>query len=222
MQIHTVLPQDLSTTATPTFNGVTLTGDIERQTDDLTVTTASQKTVVLSQPVWKDINLATVTFGHPSSIIPDEVQIVDNTGTNTGIYTWGFDVNEYVSGGFELQHDYKEGSDLYFHIHWQGSAAPTGTDNVKWQLIYIVSRDGATVSPATTITTETGYDTAYEQVRSDFTAITGTNFKIGDQFMFTIGRVAASADEYAGDAITMTLGVHYQIDTIGSRQIGTK
>ncbi|KKN41881.1 hypothetical protein LCGC14_0718760 [marine sediment metagenome] len=38
-----------------------------------------------------------------------------------------------------MQHDYKEGSNITFHIHWQGIAAPSGTDKVKWQLIFTVA-----------------------------------------------------------------------------------
>jgi hypothetical protein len=37
-----------------------------------------------------------------------------------------------------------------------------------------------------------------------------------------LARVAASADDYAGDALVMTVGLHYQVDTLGSRQIATK
>ncbi|KKK55842.1 hypothetical protein LCGC14_3070520, partial [marine sediment metagenome] len=35
-------------------------------------------------------------------------------------------------------------------------------------------------------------------------------------------RIAASADEYSGDAIVATVGIHYQVDTIGSRQVLAK
>ena len=57
---------------------------------------------------------------------------------------------------------------------------------------------------------------------TSFTAITGTNFNIGDQFIFTLERIAASADEYGGDALLETVGIHYECDTIGSRAILTK
>lgn len=45
---------------------------------------------------------------------------------------------------------------------------------------------------------------------------------IGDQLLFTLKRVAASADEYGGDALLATVGIHYQVDTIGSKQMVTK
>jgi hypothetical protein len=202
-------------------------GNIEKSTNDLTLTTASQKTLVLSQPVYKDINLGSAALALPVATQPDEAEFTDELGAGTGIYTWGFAVGEKVSGSFEIQHDYKEATDLYFHVHWQGIAALTAaTDYVRWKLSYTVSRENETLDAKADIYAETAIDVRYDFKRSDFAAITGTNFQVGDQFLFTIERVAATLgvgpDEYAGDALVATLGVHYQIDTIGSRQISTK
>jgi len=189
---------------------------------DITLGCETDKTLVLGEPVYRDINLAGSILSLPTSSLPDVDELKDSTGTDTGISTYAFAPGEGVSGVFELQHDYKEGTDLSFHIHWQGIAAPTGTDKVKWQLIYTVARANEVLGAATTITVETDFDTQYESTISVFEAITGTTFKIGDQFAFDISRVSATADEYGGDALTHTLGIHYQVDTLGSRQIGTK
>lgn len=178
---------------------------------------------------WKDINLGAALLSLPAATQPDEVQVVDEVGANTGIYTWGFDINELVSGVFEMQHDYYEGGDVVFHIHWGGNAAPTGTDYVKWQLTYSIIRDSNTINAPTTIYAETAYDTQYEWVRSDFTTITGStggidggNILIGDQFFFYLKRIAADGAAYGGDALVATLGLHYQVDALGSSQMGSK
>ena len=172
---------------------------------------------------YRDINMAGYLLTRPSSSAPDVVSFLDETGTDTTIETYGFAVGEKVHGGFELQHDYAEGTDLTFHVHWQGITAPTGTDNVQWRINYIVMRGGETLDAAVTVDSpDTTFDTQYESVRTDFAAITGTNFKIGDQFMFTLTRVAATGDAYAGDALIGTAGIHYQVNTIGSRNITTK
>lgn len=189
---------------------------------DLNIDCGTDKTLELIETVYKDENLSGAILSRPVASQPDEVQFVDNVGANTGIYTWGFAVGEKLSGAWEFQHDYAEGTNIVFHIHWQGNDAPTGTDKVQWQLTYTVMQEGQTLDPATTITVETDIDTQYEGYRSDFAAITGTNFDIGDQFLFTIERIAASADEYGGDAVVATMGMHYQVNTLGSRQIGTK
>jgi len=173
--------------------------------------------------VWKDINLAGYLLAKPAASAPDEDTFVDENGNDTTIETYAFAVGEKVHGGFELQHDYKEGSDFTFHVHWQGVAAPTGTDNVQWRLNYIVARDGTTINAAVEIDSpDTPIDTQYGSYRTDFAAITGTDFKIGDQFMFTLTRVTATGDAYAGDALIETAGIHYEVDTVGSRLITTK
>jgi len=172
--------------------------------------------------VWKDINLGAATLSLPAAANPGIDEFVDENGDDTGIETRAFAVNELVSGSIELQHDYKEGSDITFHVHWQGIAAPSGTDYVKWQLIYTVAKVGETLDAPTTISIETAFDTQYEFVISSATAITGTAFNMGDQFLFQLSRIAAAGDAYAGDALIATAGVHYEVDTVGSRQITTK
>ena len=190
---------------------------------DFILDCGTAKTLVLAEPVYKDINIAGALLSKPASSAPGMDTFRSAGGTDTTIETLAFAEDEKVHGGFELQHDYKEGTDLVFHVHWQGIAAPTGTDNVQWRLNYIVARDGVTLAAANSADSpDTAIDTQYRCYRTDFAAITGTNFKIGDQFMFTLTRVAATGDAYAGDALIETAGIHYQVDTIGSRAIATK
>jgi len=190
---------------------------------DLHIDCGTGKTLVLDVPVYKDINMAGALLHGNPTITPDEAQFKDDEGDDTGIYTYAFGIDEGVHGGFELQHDYKETTDLVFHVHWQGIAAPSGTDNVQWRLTYVVARDNVVMADAVTIDSpDTAIDTQYKCCRTDFGAITGTNFKIGDQFMFSLFRVAATGDAYAGDALIETAGIHYQCDTIGSRSITVK
>jgi hypothetical protein len=204
-----LVPEIKTDTATPT---------------DLTITTGAVKTLVLATPVYKDVNMAGILLGKPASSYPGSDTFRDLNGTDTTINTYAFAIDEYVSGGFELQHDYKEATDIVFHVHWQGIAAPDGgTDNVQWRLTYIIARDGVTLAAATTIDSpDVAITTRYRCYRNDFAAIVGTNLKIGDQFMFNLYRVAAASDDYAGDCLIETAGIHYVVDTLGSRSITAK
>lgn len=187
---------------------------------DLVIDCGTDKTIELAETVWNDVNAGSQSISLLGLFTgPDAVELVDNTGTGTGISAYGFAVGEEFSNCFELEHEYAEGTDIYFHVHWVGQTAPTGTDKVKWQLTYCICRAGVTTPAATVITYEEDYDTQYEWKLSTFAAITGTTLEIGDQFMFKLERVAASADEYGGDAVTATVGIHMECNTVGSRQI---
>jgi hypothetical protein len=196
---------------------------------DLEINCGTQKTLKLTQAVWKDIFVGGAQLNPIPAFAPDLETFDDEGGTDTGIYTLAFAVGESASGSFELQHDYKEGSDVSFHIHWQGKAAPSGTDNVKWELTYVFTRDGQTLDAPTTISIETPFDTQYAVVRSTFPTISGSTagnnggpLQIADQMLIKVERVAAAGDAYLGDALVATAGLHYQVDTLGSRQIGVK
>jgi len=188
---------------------------------DLTIDCGTQKTLVLEVPVYNDANVGGMAM-RAGATTPPVTQLVDNLGANTGIYGLGFAVNDEANGSIEIPHDYKEGTDLSFHVHWGANANPSGTDYVKWQLTYTVIRGGATTPPATVISVEVAYATQYDNKFSTFADITGTNFKIGDQFTFNLKRIASVGDAYAGVAILQTVGFHYQCDTSGSRQILAK
>lgn len=173
--------------------------------------------------VWNDANIGAMALALPVASQPDEVNFLDSTGTDTGITTWGFAVGEKVSGAIDIPHDYKVGSNFTPHVHFQIIAAPAGgTDKAKWQITYGKGRAGSVLAAATTITKEVDVTTRYSFYRADFTAVTGTDWSFGDQFIFTLSRVAASADEFAGDLLIATVGLHYECDTAGSRTMTTK
>lgn len=184
---------------------------------------AGDDNIDILSPTWKDINIGGAQLSLPASSFPGEDEYKDNTGTDTGITTLAFDTGERISSEFEIQHDYEEGTNIYPHLHWQGIVAPAGgTDNVQWQLTYAISRNGNTLSPATVITTEDAFTTQYSFNLSSFDAIDCSSCQIGDQFLLALERISASSDEYGGDALLSTVGIHYQVDTNGSSQITSK
>ncbi len=172
--------------------------------------------------VWDDINVGGINLFGPLGLRPDIDEFLDEVGAGAGIYTYALAVGEALSGSFEMEHRYKEGTNFTFHVHWQGIVDPTGTKKVQWQLTYTIGKTGETLDAKTEITIETNIDTQYEFNQSNFTAITGTDIDIEDQFLFTLERIAASANEYGGDALLATVGIHIEIDTVGSRQISAK
>ena len=169
--------------------------------------------------VWDDVNVGSVSLG-VGATAPDLVQI----GT-TGIYARGFNgagaTVEQLFGEMEIPHTYKEGTDLYFHVHWKGAAG--GEGNVKWQLTYVIEHSGEQRVNGSTIFVTSATGGELVGVLSTFPAIPGSGVYMGDQFVFRLFRDPVdAADTYEADAIVSTVGIHHQVDTIGSRSITAK
>jgi hypothetical protein len=169
--------------------------------------------------VFNDANVGSLVLVSGGTL-PGVVEWIDTDAAATGIYTRGFAVNESGSGSIEIPHDYKEGSNITFHVHWGVVDAPTGTDYVKWQLKYFVSDPH--ITSTTPIVVEDTAPAQYHKKRTDFAAISGTGILIGYQFNFNIARIAAVGDAFAGEAYVETIGFHYEADTIGSSTIIVK
>jgi hypothetical protein len=192
--------------------------EINTDIGDLNIKTAAGYTAVIDQPVWQDINLGGTALGTGASA-PDLINL-----DTTSISVYAFDGNvtsEMLSGSFELQHDYKEGTDLYPHLHFLPVNANAGT--VKFFLEYYIREDNRVKLTATISATKATNSIAWEELLLAFPAITGTSLKIGSQIFFRLYRVPTdAADTYNSDVALATVGIHYQIDTLGSRQISTK
>lgn len=169
---------------------------------------------------WNDINVSGLSLG-TGPVAPSVINV-----SATGILTYAFIgtgvLADELHGSLETLHDYLEDSDIVPHVHWM----PTTTDagDVKWQLEYIWWPRNGVVPAGTTITVTTAAGgVAWTAHRSDFPTITGAGKNIGDRFMFRIFRDPADvADTYGFDAAILDVGIHYQKDTLGSRQVAVK
>lgn len=161
---------------------------------------------------YNDLNLPVEALGLGATA-PDKVAFV---GGSEILAFDGLSTSEFVVGGFELLHDYEEGTDLHPHIHWSPLTADAG--NVKWFLEYTIANVGDVFPSTTTISVIDATDaTLHKNLAVAFPVIDGTGLKIGAQCRFKLYRNPADAeDTYAHDAGLITLGVHYLADAIGS------
>lgn len=167
--------------------------------------------------VYKDINIGSINLGMGASA-PDLVAY-----NGTSIVMRAFDGNvttEQLYGSTELQHDYKEGTDIVAHIHW--CPTDTGTGNVIWYMDYVILENSVASAVTPISVTVPASGVAWKETRADIDTISGAGLKIGAQIAFRLYRVPTGSDTYAGDAMVFTIGFHYQIDTIGSRGITDK
>ena len=191
-----------------------------QSTGDLLFDTPAEKTVELSTSVYKDWNFSITTLGRTNGNRPSIIPFA-----GTGIEIAAFDNGpglEEASHHIELDHDWDEGSVLSPHIHWYPNSTDTG--NVVFQLEYWISGFDLVVGASTTIQVVTAArGSAWQLTLAVFPDIPTVGFSIGSQLNFRLFRdPTLGTDTYTGDAAASTFGFHYRLNTMGSRQIGTK
>jgi len=167
--------------------------------------------------VWEDLNFDPDRSGGAVATRPDEVTI------NNNFYSEFTSANNQLCGSAqEIPHEYKLSSTLYPHIHifLKGgeSAGTTGvTFTLYWQLRQSTGTTTGSV-PLSATSAQLG-TTAGANVYTiyDATGFAGSA-ELGGQLALTIARTGGDA----GDIVVTTYGVHYEIDTIGSRTVSTK
>jgi len=167
--------------------------------------------------VWEDMR-APATAINPPGVEGDP----DWDATNIG---WLFDAAgiEILYIIFQLPHTYKEGTDLYPHVHWQPTSTDTG--DVLWKIDYKWTNVNATDAGSTTPVeiTPAGDGTTLKHQLSSFAALDGTGKTISSILTIKLSRMGNDDDDtYTGDALLKEFDIHYQIDTVGSRTELTK
>ena len=183
---------------------------------DLTITTGAAKTMVLGTPVYNDIIVSASNL-KPGVGTPAFAEFI------APIWALKFldNATNSVYGAFELPHSYKEGTALEVHVHWSPSSNDTG--DCVWKFKSVVENMGSAGAfgalPDMTATQAGGGVPLAHQYAS-FGSIPGTDRKIGDIIAFELSR--PTGDAYTGGAFLHSIGVHYQSDTLGSRQMAVK
>lgn len=170
--------------------------------------------------LWNDINVSLVPpqgGAAAPAIIPfngdARLDCYAFSGTNA--------TPDEIHSSLEILHGYKEGSDISFHLHWYPTNTTVG--NVKWQLRYTWFNNGTVPGAATTVfSTVATSGTAWLEQNTAIT-ISGAGMKMGSRFVFSLFRDATdAADTYAFRAAVTDMGIHYEIDAVGSRSVALK
>lgn len=161
-----------------------------------------------------------------------------------GIKQLKFLTNDFVAlSNTEAPHDWDEGSAIELHLHWMVKNALIAGDKIRWQLEYAVSNIVANSNPNTIFcdpanptvfgsrtviveyTAPVGGIPAGTHLYTTFETVTPTNLKIGAGFIGTLTRIAKTAggtDPTTGSIFASNVGIHYKVNTIGSRTTSAK
>lgn len=189
---------------------------------DLHIDCGTDKTIVLDESVWEDIQFAIGDGRVGVANFPDW----DDFTTDTKEYK--FAVDDYIDlGANEMAHWWKEGTAVYPHLHITTDGANTSGSSqwVKFT-VYIAYAD------TNEVWTETSMDIEKEIVNgtADMKHLLATNSSlaltnnlIGTQVKIRVKRIAAtSGTEYPNHIFVTQVGFHAELDTMGSRTISSK
>lgn len=178
---------------------------------------------------WDDFVVELSSARVPTSNAPNWAQVTDDGGTpaSTGVFAYHFDDGEYIEFHIQMPHAWKEGSTIYPHVHFECTSDVDPTDKFDLELEYIwvdVGEDRAANSTLVNRECETGVntDTQHQIVNVPENGIDGTGHTISSILICRLERIAAASDNYAGQIIIYDIDVHYEIDTVGSRDVIVK
>lgn len=207
-------------------------GGLEMTTNDLTLTTASGKTLVLSQQVWEDIRIVPSAFDLPGSAYPT-VGDFRPTGAGTTFKVYQFARADLAYFTVQIPHSYAVGSDIKVHVHW--TPRDRGNEEngkvVAWKVDYSWANiDGTFPVSATADCSDTCNGTDDRHEMSPDVTIDGHTAPakgISSMLLCKIYRDDVIADNWVGTTAAqlpclLEVDFHFPIDTIGSRSNASK
>ncbi len=165
----------------------------------------------------------------------------DDGAGSRGIYDWHF-AYQAVAGNEEevffdaqVPHGYKEGTDLYFHVHWTPLVSGAVGEFVKFGLEYVWVNVNGNYPANTTIIYSDASTAAVASTSGDGTLIHGKHYKTLFPAITGTGKTISSIlscrffrnsshgnDTLVQDAIVPEVDFHFQMNSLGSTEIFLK
>jgi hypothetical protein len=118
-----------------------------------------------------------------------------------------------------MPHKWKIGSDVSLHIHWCKDTSAAGT--VNWQMKYKWCNIGDVMPGFSVMSSGTemipNSNTANKHALYEWADLPGAGKTLSSMLCIYLERVSAG-DTYGGSASLYEIDLHYQIDSIGSRE----
>jgi hypothetical protein len=189
--------------------------------NDFTIKTGAQKTLVLNEVVWVDIDFPIIVRTTGTGI-----PTLETFNGNITMPQW--EVNDFnVCESQELIHSWKEGTEVLWHIHLTTNGSDVANRYVKFELEYAYNNGDNTAwtFPATITTADIlipGGTATKTMFIIPIGSFTPSSAKIGGHVVARLKRIASTGTAPTGKPWIPMLQLHVQCDTVGSRQIGTK
>jgi hypothetical protein len=163
---------------------------------------------------WNDLRFSFTQTKQGATSLPDFDY------TNVGLLFPQNDATEIVYIIGQMPHDYKLGTDIKPHIHWQQSAATA----VTWKMDYKWFENGSAVPASFTPITANSdiftYTTGNMLQISAFPAINRSGIDSVSSVLLI--KLYRDDNTTTGDVLAFEFDIHYQVDSLGSRLEYTK
>lgn len=177
---------------------------------------------------YDDLRVPVTSLKDRGLKMPEWGAFIDNDGLGSlGVYTFWFDddTEEEVFFTVQMPHQWKEGSDIYPHVHW--AAKDSGSGTVGWALEYVwanvldVFNSDTTIIYGEAIAGGDTSVTAFKHYITGLGTIDGTGKTLSSMLVCRIFRDATgsnTSDDFSKDAGMLQFDFHFEIDSDGSRQ----
>jgi len=188
--------------------------------------------LLLTDTVWDDMRVVPGSFDRPGIKDPEYVIYYPNAG-GIGVYLPEFNKDDFACFTIQLPHTYKEGEDIYVHLHWTPGAIGNEESGklVGWKLDYTWANISGTFSDMQTIDLSDecdGMDHKHQMTHDVLLTGIGAGKTISSMILCNIRRTDGGADDTWGTntagnlPLFLEVDFHFPIDTLGSSTHSTK
>ena len=193
---------------------------------DLHIDCGTNKTVVLDVVVYEDLQVSISNIRVPTSNAPTERLYAAGIGGGVTFPFLGFAVNDHIYFDVQTTHAMKLNTVLDNHIHFCLPNTTNVGDRFKFQLDVIAAGIGGqwavpAGSPFSAERQVAANDNTYHRLM-ELADIPASNTTVSTVYKCKLTRIAATTDEYGSEVYLTFTDCHYQKDTVGSRQEGSK
>ncbi|KKK66175.1 hypothetical protein LCGC14_2966720, partial [marine sediment metagenome] len=202
--------------------GTTHIGD---GTNEIQISATGDMLFVGTATVFNDIVISLSAARVPAANAPTWSNFISNLNA----YTYGLnDFQEFTS---EIDHSYKEGSTIEFHVHGATNGLEGVDKTIKFEIEYELidnqtSGDFGDVYTGTTIINGEIIIPASTADKTSWVVNVGTdasgNFLQSSTLKGRVRRIASTGTEPASDPFVIQVGIHIEEDTVGSRTVLAK
>ena len=179
--------------------------------------TKGENPVVLEDTVWDDLRFPA------SAVRVGSAQPATEQSYRGGIVlSFASNADNSVYFIAQMPHKWKEGTDIEIHVHWTipVSGAGGGAENVKWDITHSVASIGGSFPVESTITAthDVQNDSANDHLLTNIGTIDMAGHTFSNCIIFSLTRDTGVANDYASAAYLVEVDIHYQIDSLGSKE----